>query len=120
MEIYRKIAIKVSEAMASPWTLLFIAAIVGISGWSYRLSVEWQSAMSLSIALLSLLALLFLQRSQSHSDRATHLKLDELIRSIEGPRNDVASIEKESHEKLQTLAEEEPSPEPSPKETDAL
>lgn len=106
MEIYRKIAVKVSQAIASPWTLLTIVAVVGVSGWFYRFSGQWQTVMSLSIALLSLFALLFLQRSQSHSDRATHLKLDELIRNLEGPRNDVASIEKESHEKLQTFEDE--------------
>lgn len=44
-----------------------------------------------------------LQPSQNIGERATHLKLDELIRAIEGARNQVASVEERDEDAMDEL-----------------
>ncbi|MEO6049891.1 MAG: low affinity iron permease family protein [Pyrinomonadaceae bacterium] len=40
-----------------------------------------------------LLLLFFLQKSQNHSDKAIHLKLDELVKALGGARDEIAAAE---------------------------
>jgi low affinity Fe/Cu permease len=45
----------------------------------------------------------FLQHSQNVSDKATHLKLDELIRAVQGARNEVAAAEDREEYEIDAL-----------------
>jgi low affinity Fe/Cu permease len=47
-----------------------------------------------------------LQNSQNRDSAALHVKLDEIITHLEGPRDDVAGIEIKSHEEIERLHEE--------------
>jgi low affinity Fe/Cu permease len=47
-----------------------------------------------------------LQNSQNRDSAALHVKLDEIITHLEGPRDDVAGIEVKSHEEIEELQEE--------------
>jgi low affinity Fe/Cu permease len=70
-------------------------AIVIASGYYFGFSDGWKLNTSLAVAVVSLLVLILLQRSQNHNDKATHIKLDELINAVGDARNEVASIEDE-------------------------
>jgi low affinity Fe/Cu permease len=61
---------------------------------------------SIAISLATLLILIVLQNSQNRDLAALHVKLDEVITHLEGPRDDVAGIEEKSHEEIQELHEE--------------
>jgi low affinity Fe/Cu permease len=41
-----------------------------------------------------------IQASQNRSDKALHLKLDELIKAVEGARDELIEAEKQSTKKL--------------------
>lgn len=95
---YGKFANGVSDFIGSVWSLvLLLAGIIGTGVYS-EFSHRWEILLHLAMAFLALVAVFFLQRSQRHDTKATNLKLDELIKSLDGPRNDVAAIEKESEE----------------------
>jgi low affinity Fe/Cu permease len=47
-----------------------------------------------------------LQNSQNRDSAAFHVKLDEIITHLEGPRDDVAGIEAKSHEEIEELQKE--------------
>ena len=48
-----------------------------------------------------------LQNTQNRDSAALHLKLDEIITSIEGPRDELAGVESKSHEEIEELRVEE-------------
>jgi hypothetical protein len=47
-----------------------------------------------------------LQNSQNRDSAALHVKLDEIITHLEGPRDDVAGIEVKSHNEIEELQED--------------
>jgi low affinity Fe/Cu permease len=47
-----------------------------------------------------------LQNSQNRDAAALHVKLDDVITHLEGPRDDVAGIESRSHEEIDELHED--------------
>ena len=51
------------------------------------------------------MVLFFLQKSQNHNDKATHLKLDELVKAVEGARNEVVSVETKAEKDIDELKE---------------
>lgn len=92
------LAARVSTMIGSVWAVITVLAAVLISGTYFGFSEKWENHIGLIIAVAALFAVFLVQRSQSHDDRATHLKLDELVRAVEGARNEFASIENESEE----------------------
>ena len=89
--------------IGSVWAFLIFIALLWITGFIFHFSVQWENTISFLIAVITLSALFFLQKSQNHSDAATHLKLDELIKAVEGARNEVASVEQQAEEDLEKL-----------------
>lgn len=105
-EFFRKLSIRVSNIVGSIWAFLVFISIVLISGFWWRFSANWETNISFLIAVATLSILFFLQRSQNHNDKATHLKLDELIRAVEGARNEVASVENQADADLEKLKDD--------------
>jgi low affinity Fe/Cu permease len=61
---------------------------------------------NIAISIATLLMVFILQNSQNRDSAAIHVKLDEIITHLEGPRDDVAGIEVKSPEELEELHEE--------------
>lgn len=79
-----------------------IALLAG-SGIFYRFSDGWKSNVSLIATVTALTLLFFLQKSQNHSDKATHIKLDELIQATKGARNEIAFAEEQTERVMDEL-----------------
>lgn len=108
-EFFSKIASKVSDAIGTPWA--FIAALGGIilwlcSGPLLGFSDTWQLIVNTSTTIITFLTVFLIQQSQNKNDRATQLKLDEIIHSIKEARNDFIELEDLSDKKLKKLREE--------------
>src|SRR5687767_9586558 len=95
-DIFRKFAVVVSRIVGSGWAFMIAIGLVLGTGWYFNFSEAWKSNLGFVSTLTVLLLLFFLQKSQNHNDKATHLKLDELIRAAEGARDEVASAEKQA------------------------
>ena len=78
-------------------------ASLWLSGHYFDYSDRWKTNVSFIIAIVTLTALIFLEKSQNHNDQATHLKLDEMIRAVEGARDEVAAVEEQSGRDMQEL-----------------
>jgi|GEM_PF-3246965 len=102
-EIFRIVATRVSRMIGSVWSaLIIIAAILG-SGFYFKFSQDYMYTAGSVASLLALLSLVFLQKSQNHSDRATHLKLDELVTALQGARDAVVSVEHQTAREMDDL-----------------
>jgi low affinity Fe/Cu permease len=102
-EAFRKFSFYVSKMIGSVWAFLVLVVSVWVSGQYFSYSDKWKINLSFITAVITLAALIFLQRSQNHNDDATHLKLDEIVLAIEGARNEVISVEAQSGKDLARL-----------------
>ena len=100
-KMFASMASVLSKWMGSPWALIVVALLVVIG-----LLVFGVDKTNIAISIGTLLMVFILQNSQNRDAAALHLKLDEVITHIEGPRDDVAGIESKSHEEIEELHED--------------
>ena len=108
-ELFSGIAGKVSEAIGSPWAfILALLAIVAwlISGPILGFSDTWQLIINTSTTIITFLTVFLIQHTQNKNDKATQLKLDEIIHSIKNARNDFIDLEDMSEKELLKLRQE--------------
>jgi low affinity Fe/Cu permease len=75
---------------------LVIGALTDFPRW-------WELLASAGVPFLTLLMVVLLQHTQNHDDRATHLKLDELIRATRGATNRMMTVEDATPEDLERI-----------------
>ena len=78
---------------------LLLGAITGFPRW-------WELIVTGGLPFLTLLMVVILQQTQNHDDRATQLKLDELIRATRGAANRMMTVEDASPAHLDRIYEE--------------
>ena len=108
-EAFRKFANKTSEAMGTPWA--FIAAVFLILGWAvsgpfFGFSEVWQLVINTGTTIITFLMVFLIQNTQNRDAKAIHLKLDELLRGVEGARTSMVDLEDLSDEDLKKLQNE--------------
>ncbi len=106
--IFGKAAARTAGWVGSPWafiTALVVVVAWGVSGPHFHYSDTWQLVINTGTTILTFLIVFLIQNTQNRDARALHLKLDELIRSVNAAHNDMISIEKLSDVELQVLTE---------------
>ncbi len=108
-EIFRKFAHRISEIVGSPWAFIIAASIIviwGLTGPLFGFSDTWQLVINTSTTIITFLMVFLIQNTQNRDARAIHLKLDELIHSLETARNSLVDLEDMSDAELAKLQEE--------------
>jgi len=108
-QAFSKFSIAAANALGSSW--MFIANVLLILVWLvagpfFHYSDTWQLVVNTATTVFTYLAVFLIQNTQNRDAVATHLKLDELIKGVEGARTGLVNLEKLSDEELQTLQEE--------------
>jgi low affinity Fe/Cu permease len=108
-EFFRKFSSATSEIVGSSWS--FIAAVLIIVVWAasgpaFGYSDTWQLVINTGTTIVTFLMVFLIQNTQNRDARAIHLKLDELLRSVEGARVSMANLENLPDEELKKLSEE--------------
>ena len=86
-DAFHRIAVRVSDVAGSP--ISFAIAIAIIVGWAltgplFHFSDTWQLAINSSTTIVTFLMVFLIQNTQNRDSEAIQVKLDELIRSIDG------------------------------------
>src|ERR1043165_1474959 len=105
-ERFRKFAMCVARFAGSPVAFMIsflIVAVWTIVGPLFHYSDSWQMVINTSTTIITFLMVFLIQNMQNRDAKAIHLKLDELIRSIKGARNNLMTIENLSEEELEKL-----------------
>jgi low affinity Fe/Cu permease len=91
-------------------TVASMALIVlwAVSGPLFGYSDTWQLVINTFTTVVTYIMVFILQHTQNHDARAMQLKLDELVRAVEGARDKVAKVEEQSDDVLDDLAATEP------------
>ena len=66
----------------------------------------WELCATALVPFLTLLMLVMIQHTQNHDDRATQLKLDELIRASTGATNRMMTVEDASPDDLDKIRDD--------------
>ncbi len=108
-ETFRHFAQKTSEVVGSPWA--FIASMIVVVGWAatgpvFHFSDTWQLVINTGTTIVTFLMVFLIQNTQNRDAKAIHLKLDELIRGVEGARTGLVDLEALSDEELTQLQKE--------------
>ena len=77
-----------------------------VSGPIFLYSDTWQLVINTGTTVVTFLMVFLIQNTQNHDARAVHLKLDEIIRSIQGARNELIDLEDVTDERLDELQAE--------------
>jgi low affinity Fe/Cu permease len=87
---------------------VFLVALVLILGWGalgprYHYSDTWQLVINTATTIVTFLMVFIIQNTQSRDAKALQLKLDELIRAVQGARNGLVRLEELPDEDLKSL-----------------
>ena len=108
-ERFRALAARVSCAFGSPWALATALALVivwALTGRYFDYSDGWQLVINTGTTIVTFLMAFLIQATQYRESRALHLKIDELIRAVQGARNGFVNLDGLSDERLEALAKE--------------
>ena len=95
-DLFRKFAVVGAEAVGSPWA--FMLALLGIVFWAwsgplFHFSDTWQLVVNTGTTIITFLMVFLIQNTQNRDARVLQLKLDELIRAVEGARTGMVRLE---------------------------
>jgi low affinity Fe/Cu permease len=106
---FHKFSTAVADRMGSP--VAFLIALVVIATWAvsgpiFHFSDTWQLVINTGTTIVTFLMVFLIQNTQNRDAKAIHLKLDELLRGVEGARTDLVDLEDLPDADLKALAAE--------------
>jgi len=108
-DLFRQFATAASRWMGSP--AAFMIAVVAIVAWAasgpmFDYSDTWQLVINTATTVVTFLMVFLIQSTQNRDARAIQLKLDELIRGVQGARNHLVDLESMTDTELDDLQRE--------------
>jgi low affinity Fe/Cu permease len=93
---FGRFAKRIARAAGHPRS--FVIALLTILTWAavgpmFHFSDTWQLVINTSTTIVTFLMVFLIQNTQNRDSEAIHLKLDELIRSIDGAHNALLDVE---------------------------
>lgn len=108
-DMFHRFAAGSALAVGSTWSFLPAIAVVltwAVTGPLFAYSDTWQLIINTGTAIVTFLMVFLIQNAQNRSDQAVQIKLDELIRAMQGARNRLLDLEDMSDDDLRRLQEE--------------
>jgi low affinity Fe/Cu permease len=104
---FAKGATRVAAAAGSPWGFSLAVLVVlvwAISGPIFGFSDTWQLVINTGTTIVTFLMVFLIQNTQNRDTKALHLKLDELLRAVQGAREDrFADLEDKEQSELEEI-----------------
>ena len=108
-EFFRKFASTTSDVVGSSWAFILAVLIIvvwAVTGPAFDYSDTWQLVINTGTTIITFLMVFLIQNTQNRDAKAIHLKLDELLRAVEGARTSMANLENMPDEELKRLQQE--------------
>lgn len=105
-ELFRRFASRTSELTGSAGAFILAVAVLviwAVSGPLFHFSDTWQLIINTGTTIVTFLMVFLIQNTQNRDAKAIHLKLDELLRAVEGARTGLVDLESLSDEELDRL-----------------
>ncbi len=108
-DFFRKTAEKTARAVGSPWAFVGAVAIIGVwaaLGPVFHYSDTWQLVINTGTTIITFLIVFLIQNTQNRESRIMRLKLDELLRGVEGARTGFVSLDHMTDAELDEVHQE--------------
>ena len=108
-DVFRRLAERTAHAVGSPWAFLF--ALLTITVWAvtgpyFAYSDTWQLFINTGTTIVTFLMVFLIQNTQNRETRIVTLKLDELLRGVEGARTGLVQLDHMTDEELEHVQQE--------------
>src|SRR5512132_2457886 len=108
-QLFRQFASAASAGLGSPWA--FMSAVVLVVAWLatgkyFGYSDAWQLVINTGTTIITFLMVFLIQSSQNRDSKAFNIKLDELLRAVQGARTGLVNLATLSDEDLLQLEDE--------------
>jgi low affinity Fe/Cu permease len=97
---------KTAHATGRPAAFMIASAVIllwAVTGPIFHYSDTWQLVINTGTTIVTFLMVFLIQNTQNRDTQAMQVKLDELIRAIEGAHNALLNLEELSDEDLEKL-----------------
>jgi low affinity Fe/Cu permease len=101
----RNVALMVAHPVAFILAVLVVVVWAALGPWLHY-SDQWQLVINTGTTILTFLMVFLLQNTQNRDSRAIQVKLDELLRAVDGARNELIDLEDISEEELARYSKE--------------
>jgi len=108
-EVFRRFSEGAAQAVGSYWAFLLAGltvAIWGVTGSYFGYSDTWQLFINTGTTIVTFLMVFLIQNTQNRDSRIVALKLDELLRGVEGARTALVDLDQMSDDDLAKVQEE--------------
>jgi len=108
-DTFLQLAARVTNVAGSPYALLLAAVVIVtwlISGPMFGFSDTWQLAINTATTIVTFLMVFVIQATTNREMKATQIKLDELIRAVQGARNAIIATDLISEEEVDQFQRE--------------
>jgi low affinity Fe/Cu permease len=105
-DAFRIFARRSSAVLGSAWAFgiaILVIVVWGLTGPAFHYSNTWQLIINTGTTIVTFLMVFLIQNTQNRDSKAAQLKLDEIIRALEGARNELIDLEKLADEDLTSL-----------------
>jgi low affinity Fe/Cu permease len=108
-ERFRAFATKISLGFGSPWAFacaLLLVIVWAATGPYFHYSDAWQLVINTGTTIGTFLLVFVLQNTQIRDTKALNIKLDELLRALDGARTGLVNVEELPDEELDRIFHE--------------
>src|SRR6202011_3018345 len=108
-DAFRLFARKSSIMLGSAWAFagaILIILVWALTGPTFHYSDTWQLIINTGTTLVTFLMVFLIQNTQNSDAKDMHLKLNEIIRSLQNARNELVDLEELADEDLKKLEEQ--------------
>lgn len=104
--LFARFATAASDVLGHAYVFIIALLLVllwACSGPLFDFSDTWQLIINTATTITTGLMVFIIQNTQNRDARAIHIKLDELLRAVQGARTELADVEDRSEEELKDL-----------------
>jgi len=108
-ESFRACAHSISIAAGTHWAFMIAVGLIlvwALTGPLFHFSDTWQLVINTATTVITFLMVFIIQNTQNRDTRAIQLKLDELLRAMQGARTRLVALETLTDEELDDLEKE--------------
>ncbi len=108
-DMFRRVSEAASHAVGTYWAFLAACAIVIVwaaTGRLFDYSDTWQLFINTGTTIVTFLMVFLIQNTQNRDARIVSLKLDELLRAVQGARTGMVELDEMSDEDLLVVQRE--------------
>lgn len=106
---FRRFAEQTAHAVGAPWSFMIALATIvvwALTGPYFGYSDTWQLLINTGTTVITFLMVFLIQNTQNREARIVALKLDELLRGVEGARTSLVQLDHMTDEELESVQQE--------------